>query len=92
MNPQLIAQATDSVLVTDSSTRWQELISAQHRAQRVVTYPWNNANSQFNVLPIDELFLDTFKKSQGDFGNFRDNSAIIMYQVDKTTFRISDKL
>ena len=67
MNPQLIAQATDSVLVTDSSTRWQELISAQHRAQRVVTYPWNNANSQFNVLPIDELFLDTFKKSQGDF-------------------------
>ncbi|PKI01925.1 DUF4238 domain-containing protein [Glaciecola sp. 33A] len=63
----LIAQATGSVLVTDSSTRWQELISAQHRAQGVVTYPWNNANSQFNVLPIDELFLDTFKKSQGDF-------------------------
>ncbi|MFW7523765.1 hypothetical protein ACODM8_06445 [Vibrio ostreicida] len=32
-----------------------------------MTYPWNDVHTQFNVLPIDESFLDTFRKSQGNF-------------------------
>ncbi len=63
----LIAQATGSVLVTDSGSRWQELMAAQHRTQGIVTYPWNEVHSQFNAIPIDEKFQDTFLKSQGHF-------------------------
>jgi hypothetical protein len=67
----LIAQATGSVIITDSSSRWQELLSAQHRTQGISSYPWHDAHSQFKVLPIDELFLDKFQKSQGLFAVFR---------------------
>jgi uncharacterized protein YchJ len=67
----LIAQVTGSVLVTDSGSRWQELMAAQHRAQGIVSYPWNDAHTQFNALPIDEPFLDTFRKSQGIFSTAR---------------------
>ncbi|EGR2468369.1 DUF4238 domain-containing protein [Vibrio cholerae] len=67
----LIAQVTGSVLVTDSGSRWQELMAAQHRTQGIVSYPWNDAHTQLNVLPIDEPFLDTFRKSQGIFSTYR---------------------
>lgn len=67
----LIAQVTGSVLVTDSGSRWQELMVAQHRVQGIVSYPWNDAHTQFNALPIDEPFLDTFRKSQGIFSTAR---------------------
>ena len=67
----LIAQVTGSVLLTDSGSRWQELIAAQHREQGIVTYPWNEAHSQFNALPIDEKFQDIFRKSQGIFSTAR---------------------
>ncbi len=67
----LIAQVTGSVLVTDSGSRWQELMAAQHRSQGIATYPWNDAHTQFNALPIDEPFLDTFRKSQGNFATAR---------------------
>lgn len=67
----LIAQVTGSVLVTDSGSRWQELMAAQHRSQGIVIYPWNDVHTQFNALPIDELFLETFQKSQGNFANVR---------------------
>ncbi|ROO49054.1 SEC-C motif-containing protein [Vibrio crassostreae] len=67
----LIAQVTGSVLVTDSGSRWQELMVAQHRSQGIVSYPWSDAHTQFNALPIDEPFLDTFRKSQGNFSTAR---------------------
>ena len=67
----LIAQVTGSVLVTDSGSRWQELMAAQQRSQGIVTYPWNDAHTQFNALPIDERFLDTFRKSKGNFATAR---------------------
>lgn len=63
----LIAQVTGSVLVTDSGSRWQEFMAAQHRTLGIATYPWSGAHTQFNVLPIDEPFLETFRKSQGNF-------------------------
>jgi len=67
----LIAQVTGSVLVTDSGSRWQELISAQHRMQGIVSYPWNEALCQFNALPYDGQFLETYRKSQGHFATAR---------------------
>lgn len=67
----LIAQVTGSILVTDSGSRWQELMVAQHRTQGIVTYPWNEAIAQFNSLPIDSTFLDTYMKSQGYFSTAR---------------------
>ena len=67
----LIAQVTGSVVVTDSGSRWKELMAAQHRSQGVVTYPWNDAHTSFDSLPIDEPFLDTFRKSQGNFTTAR---------------------
>lgn len=67
----LIAQVTGSILVTDSSSRWQEFTAAQHRSQGVVTYPWNEAITKFNSLPIDSAFLDTYVKSHGRFSSAR---------------------
>lgn len=67
----LIAQVTGSVLVTDSGSRWQEFTAAQHRTQGVVTYPWNEAITKFNALPIDSAFLETYVKSQGKFSTAR---------------------
>ncbi len=67
----LIAQVTGSVLVTDSGSRWQELMAAQHRTQGIATYPWSDAYTQLNALPIDKPFLNTFQKSQGNFATVR---------------------
>ena len=67
----LIAQITGSILVTDSTSKWHELMEAQHRSQGIVTYPWNEAITQFSSLPIDSKFLDTYVKSQGYFSTTR---------------------
>lgn len=66
-----IAQVTGSVLVTDSNSRWQELMSAQNRYQGIVTFPWSEALDQLYAVPIDEQFLDTYRKSQGHFAKAR---------------------
>lgn len=60
----LVAQVTGSVVVTDSESRWQELISAQHKNQDVINYPWSEMLNELNILPIDENFLKSFIKSQ----------------------------
>ncbi|MEV3839644.1 hypothetical protein [Aeromonas dhakensis] len=67
----LIAQVTGSVVVTDSGSRWNEMMKAQHRSQGIATYPWDNVHNTFNSLPIDEAILDTFRKSQGNFSTAR---------------------
>ncbi|WP_035480494.1 DUF4238 domain-containing protein [Aliagarivorans marinus] len=67
----LIAQATGSALVTDSGSRWQELMNAQHKTLGVVTYPWQEAHNQFNVVPIDNQLKENFRKSQGHFATAR---------------------
>lgn len=68
-----IAQATGSVLVTDSGSRWQEFMSAQHRKQGVVSYPWNRVFNHFNMWPIDEQFLNSGLKSQCYFNTLRNH-------------------
>ena len=37
-----VAQATGSLIVTDSQTRWGEIMEAQNRTDGVVKYPWNS--------------------------------------------------
>ncbi|GIU04301.1 hypothetical protein TUM4261_03940 [Shewanella sp. c952] len=68
----LIAQVTGSVVVTDSGSRWQEMILAQHRNQGIVTYPWSETVCQLNTLPIDYQLLKTLRKSHGYFATARD--------------------
>lgn len=67
----LIAQVTGSVLVTDSDVKWQELMSSQHRNQGIVNNSWGTALSRINALPIDEPFLETYKRSHGVFSTAR---------------------
>ncbi|GLX45026.1 MULTISPECIES: DUF4238 domain-containing protein [Pectobacterium] len=75
----LIAQVTGSVLVTDSSTRWNEFMAAPHRNQGIATYPWSEVLGRLNTMPIDECFLDEFRKSQGYFATLRN----ILKRADK---------
>lgn len=67
-----LAQVTGSVLVTDSGSRWRELISAQHRTQGIINYPWSDALDQITSIHMDYQFLETFQKSQHQFTTFRE--------------------
>jgi hypothetical protein len=78
----LIAQVTGSVLITDSISRWQEFVSAQHRAQGFVNYPWNTALDQLNLIPIDYQFVKTYEKSQSHFAKARN----LMKSIDSLVF------
>lgn len=69
----LMAQVTGSVLVTDSGSRWQQFMPAQHLNQGKASYPWNDAFNQLAVMPIDEQFLSTYQKSQGLFATTREH-------------------
>lgn len=66
-----VAQVTGSVIVTDSGSRWRELVSAQHREHGIINYPWNDALSQLSSIPIDYQFLKTLEKSQRHFATAR---------------------
>lgn len=67
-----LAQVTGSVLVTDSGSRWRELVAAQHRNQGIINYPWFNATNHLSLIPIDYQLLETLKKSQHHFATVRD--------------------
>ncbi|MDL2286577.1 DUF4238 domain-containing protein [Desulfococcaceae bacterium OttesenSCG-928-F15] len=67
----LMAQTTGSVLVTDSDSRWRELVTAQHQEKGITSYPWNNALGCLKVIPLDHQFLEKFQKSQGLFSTAR---------------------
>ncbi|QTH16512.1 DUF4238 domain-containing protein [Pseudomonas corrugata] len=66
-----VAQVTGSVLVTDSGSRWRELVTAQHRDQGIINYPWSNAFDHLISIPIDYQLLEKFQKSQSHFATFR---------------------
>jgi len=67
----LTAQATGSVLITDSGSRWQELVRAQHTNQGVVNYPWDSALQHVHSSPLDYRLLENLQKSQGPFATLR---------------------
>jgi uncharacterized protein YchJ len=47
-----IAQATGSVIVTDSEVRWAEFKAAQHRVLGVVDYTWANLCDPLDVIVL----------------------------------------
>ncbi len=88
----LVAQVTGSVLVTDSGTRWQEFVSAQHRLQGIVSYPWHGALNALNSIPIDLQFLQTFSKSQQYFAlvrNLLKGADSLVLDDDRNTSRLN---
>lgn len=69
-----IAQATGSIILTDSETRWEELKVAQFKEGGVVSYPWSALGNYFSNLQF--VFSADPKKNihhriNGEFGNFR---------------------
>ncbi|MFK5893918.1 MAG: DUF4238 domain-containing protein [Pseudomonadota bacterium] len=60
----LLAQATGSVIVTDSETRWIEFQLAQHREQGIASYPWNGIYNKIKLILLDNEAADTYKKSR----------------------------
>ncbi|MGS9951834.1 DUF4238 domain-containing protein [Klebsiella pneumoniae] len=78
-----IAQATGSVIVTDSISRWNQLYSAQHRNQGISAYPWSKTLDTFNSVPLDIQFDRTFLKSQGLFSKTRN----LLKCIDQTILR-----
>lgn len=66
-----VAQITGSVLVTDSGSRWRELVASQHRNLGVINYPWGHVLKKLSSIPMDYQFLKTFQKSQHQFATVR---------------------
>lgn len=66
-----LGQVTGSVLVTDSDTRWQQLVRAQHRRQGFARYPWAMIQDQFQAIPLDFGFTDTLQRSGPPFSQTR---------------------
>ena len=73
-----LAQGTGSVLVTDSKTRWNELMSASHREKGIVIYPWQDAIKHLREIPIDYQFIKSALKSKHLFNTTRN----IMAEID----------
>jgi hypothetical protein len=58
-----IAQATGSVILTDSEHRFTELEFAQHRDEGTIKYPWNEIYSEVNGVLYDLEAVETLRKS-----------------------------
>jgi len=69
-----IAQATGSIILTDSETRWEELNAAQNKESGIVTYPWTALSNFLNNLRYC-LSADPEKnfnhRMNGNFGSLR---------------------
>ncbi len=68
-----LAQATGSVIVTDSESRWAEFHAAQHRNQGIASYPWSEVYDTVTMAPVDSQALNSFCKStSANFVMYRD--------------------
>ncbi|HHF7374015.1 TPA: DUF4238 domain-containing protein [Legionella bozemanae] len=43
-----ISQTTGALIITDSESRWQQIIKSQYRDLGIARYPWNNLSEQIN--------------------------------------------
>ena len=62
-----IAQATGSVIITDSESRWNELQQAQHREQGFAVYPWqrlSKAIGNLSMCTTPNTIFDSSKKGE----------------------------
>jgi len=69
-----IAQATGSIILTDSETRWEELKAAQYKEGGMVSHPWSALSNFFSDLKY--VFSSDPEKNfsyrmNGDFGSLR---------------------
>jgi len=71
-----IAQATGSIVVTDSETRWQELRTAQSSESGITAYPWDDYRK---VIEEPEYFFSAMpevsfeNRMNGNFGGVRNS-------------------
>ncbi len=83
-----VAQVTGAVIVTDSGSRWRELLIGQQQSFVVNNYPWGEILESFKVVPLDYELLDSLKKSDGAFSNVRHllktiNDLVVANERDK---------
>ncbi|MDO8342904.1 MAG: DUF4238 domain-containing protein [Cellvibrio sp.] len=62
-----IAQATGSVIVTDSECRWAELKRAQHNHNDAVSYPWTGIYEKISRIPLDYRMVESCSKTEFHF-------------------------
>lgn len=65
-----IAQATGSILLTDSRYRWEEIKKAQHKEERAVSCPWDDLSTLINNLEYVVIANPEFSFRQRFEGNF----------------------
>ena len=69
-----IAQATGSIILTDSETRWEELKAAQYKENGIVSHPWSDLSNFLNNLKYyfsadpEKNFIH---RMNGNFGSLR---------------------
>ncbi|MGN4048000.1 DUF4238 domain-containing protein [Pseudomonas sp. SM4] len=87
-----VAQVTGSVLITDSGSRWRELVTSQHRNQGIINYPWSQVLDKLSSIPIDYQFLKTFQKSQHQFSaarNFMKSVDLMVLNNDRNAAKLA---
>lgn len=87
-----VAQVTGSVLVTDSGSRWRELVTSQHRNQGIIDYPWSQVLDKLISIPIDYQFLKTFQKSQDQCSaarNFMKSADLMVLNNDRDAAKLT---
>lgn len=87
-----VAQVTGSVLVTDSGSRWRELVKSQHRNQGIINYPWSQVLDKLSSIPIDYQFLETFQKSQNQYfsaRNFMRSVDLMVLNNDRNAAKLN---
>ncbi len=73
------AQATGSIIITDSEYRWLQLQSAQHNQNGLVSYSWNDVYGKISRIPLDYQMLGSYTKTQQHFTATR----TVLKQADK---------
>ncbi|MFK5948679.1 MAG: DUF4238 domain-containing protein [Methylococcales bacterium] len=91
----LIAQVTRSVILTDSETRWEELIKAQNKVGGFPTYPWVDlcnliASKEFYYSAIPETNFEN--RMNSNFEGLRKSLRDIYSLVKQNKFILSDDL
>lgn len=59
-----IAQATGSVIITDSETRWIDISNAQYREYGLVSYPWQQLSFALSEITLYNDYEDIFESYQ----------------------------
>ena len=84
-----IVQATGSIVVTDSETRWQELRAAKHNDSGFIRCPWDDYRQ---VIEEQEYFISTApevsfeNRMNGGFGEIRNSFRELFLMTQQNNF------